>query len=370
MRLPLLLLLALTLMPSTLHAKPVRVAIVRLTHAHVSWLLSRPRDIGDVEIVGIYEPNVDLAQRRMAESHLDPSICFTDLDEMLRQTKPEAVCHFGSIREHRDDTIRCIEAGAHVMVEKPLALNLKDAQAMAAAARKAKVHLLTNFETTWYASNQELQSRLAEGKFGAIRRMVFRTGHRGPIEIGCGPEFLEWLLDPAENGGGAIVDFGCYGANLSTWLMQGRRPTSVMAVTQQIKPDLYPHVDDDATITLTYSNSQGGEAVTVIQPSWNWPHSVKDLAVACERGDLRTVGGDALRAQVRGEQPTESNHLPALEGANKDPFAHLAAVVHGEVEPNALSSLKNNLVVMEILDAARESAATGRRIDLPEIEAP
>ena len=224
MRLPLLLLLALTLMPSTLHAKPVRVAIVRLTHDHVFWLLGRPRDVGDIEIVGIYEPNEDLAQRRAAEFHLDPSICFTDLDEMLQQTQPEAVCHFGSIREHRDDSIRCIEAGAHVMVEKPLALNMEDAQAMAAAARQAKVHLLTNYETTWYASNQELQSRLAEGKFGSIRRMVFRTGHRGPIEIGCRPEFLEWLLDPAENGGGAIVDFGCYGANLSTWLMQGRRP--------------------------------------------------------------------------------------------------------------------------------------------------
>jgi scyllo-inositol 2-dehydrogenase (NADP+) len=61
---------------------------------------------------------------------------------------------------------------------------------------------------------------------------VLHDGHRGPKEIGCPPELLQWLTDPVLNGGGALTDFGCYGADLMNWLMQGQRPTSVFAVTQ------------------------------------------------------------------------------------------------------------------------------------------
>jgi predicted dehydrogenase len=71
------------------------------------------------------------------------------------------------------------------------------------------------------------------------------------------PEFLQWLTDPVLNGGGALTDFGCYGADLATWFMNGETPLTVTAVTQQIKPDLYPKVDDEATIILAYKKGTG-----------------------------------------------------------------------------------------------------------------
>ena len=81
------------------------------------------------------------------------------------------------------------------------------------------------------------------------------------------PEFLDWLLDPVRNGGGALTDFGCYGANLMTWLMRGQRPRSVTALTQHLKTDpVYARVDDEATIVLDYPTAQA-----IIQASWNWP---------------------------------------------------------------------------------------------------
>ena len=79
---------------------------------------------------------------------------------------------------------------------------------------------------------------------------MFHHGHRGPQEIGCSQEFLSWLTDPVLNGGGALNDFGCYGADLATWFMDGQAPQSVFAITQQIKPDVYPKVEDDATIVV------------------------------------------------------------------------------------------------------------------------
>ena len=62
--------------------------------------------------------------------------------------------------------------------------------------------------------------------------MVAMDGHQGPQEIGVGPEFFEWLTDPVIDGGGALFDFGCYGANLMTWLMDNERPLAVTALTQ------------------------------------------------------------------------------------------------------------------------------------------
>jgi hypothetical protein len=104
-------------------------------------------------------------------------------------------------------------------------------------------------------------------------------GHRGPKEIGVEPEFLSWLTDPVRNGGGALTDFGCYGANLMTFLMEGEVPLAVTAVTRQVKPAIYPRVDDEATIVLTYPRAQA-----ILQASWNWPVNRKDMEVYGERG--------------------------------------------------------------------------------------
>lgn len=340
---------------------PVRVVIVGLTHDHVFWLLGRPRDRGDLEIVGVYEPDADLARRRLEGAGLPMSLHVTDLPTLLDRTKPDAAVLFGSIREHHKQTLACVAAGAHVMVEKPLATNLAHAREMAEAAERAGVHLLTNYETTWYPSVWETHRRVGEGQIGEVRRMVFRMGHRGPVEIGCRPAFLEWLLDPEENGAGALTDFGCYGVNLATWLLAGERPESVTCVTNRTLPETYQRVDDDATILLQYADS-----IAVIQASWAWPFSVKETRVYGQRGDLLTIGSDGLRAALPREPIEVRDKLKRPEPLEDDPFAHLAAIVRGEREPNALSGVENNLLVVEVLDAARRSAETGERVELPD----
>jgi predicted dehydrogenase len=158
------------------------------------------------------------------------------------------------------------------MVEKPLSVNLDEARQMETLANKYGIHLLTNYETTWYGSNQKAFNQL--DALGDIRKIVVHDGHQGPKEIGVNKEFLDWLTDPVKNGGGALMDFGCYGANLITWLMKGERPQAVVAITQQIKPEVYPKVEDEATIIVTYPKAQG-----IIQASWNWPYNRKGKKV-------------------------------------------------------------------------------------------
>jgi predicted dehydrogenase len=199
-----------------------------------------------------------------------------------------------------------------------------------------------------------------EQAIGELRKIVVHDGHQGPKEIGCSAAFLEWLTDPVLNGGGALTDFGCYGADLITWLMKGQRPTAVLAVTQHIKPQVYPKVDDEATILRSYPHCQG-----VIQASWNWPFNRKDMEVYGQTGYVLVPERNLLRVRTADAQEKAVTPSP-LNPPREDPLSYLAAVVRGEIRPSGLSSLEVNLVVTEILDAARESARTGKRVDLRE----
>lgn len=338
---------------------PLRVGVVGLVHSHVHWILGRP-DRGDIEMVGIVEPNRELAQRFTQQHGLSMDLVYDDLETMLNETKPEAVTAFNTIYDHLKVVEVCAPRGIHVMVEKPLAVSLEHARKMEQLARKHHIHLLTNYETTWYGSNHEAYRMIHEEKaIGDLRKIVVHDGHPGPEEIGVNQEFLEWLTDPKWNGGGALMDFGCYGANLITWLMKGERPTSVTAVTQQIKPEVYPEVDDEATIIVTYPHTQG-----VIQASWNWPVSRKDMEVYGKTGYVHAVNGTDMRIRANEENPERTTKTSTRKAPYDDPFAYLAAVVKGKikVKPTDLSALENNIIVMEILDAAKRSAETGKKV--------
>ena len=176
------------------------------------------------------------------------------------------------------------------------------------------------------------------------------------------PEWLPWLTDPAQNGAGALFDFGCYGADLMTVLMHGQPPISVTAVTQTDKPEIYLRVDDDATVILRYPKAQA-----VLMPSWNWSFARKDMEVYGNGGYAITVGPDRIRVRYRGEktEPDAPLIAPPLAAARRDSLSYLAAVLRGQVQPDVdLSSLETNVIVMQILDAALRSAQSGKTITL------
>jgi len=246
------------------------------------------------------------------------------------------------------------------MVEKPLAVSYKHAREMVRLAKKHQIHLLTNYETSWYGSTYDAYKILHEQeRIGSLKRMVFNTGHPGPVEIGCNPEFLEWLTDPVMNGGGALTDFGCYGANIATWMLNGQTPETVTCVTQQLKPHLYPKVEDEATIVVTYAETQ-----VIIQASWNWSHNRKDMEVYGTSGYVICKNASDMIIQESEESGPVQIKASKLPRSINDPFAHLKQVVRNEyeMEPYELSSLENNIIVMQILEAAKHAAKTGKTV--------
>jgi predicted dehydrogenase len=358
---------------------PLRVAIVGLEHGHVEGFLGALPRHHDVELVGIADADPALVSKYAKKYSLPESLFFKSMANMIEVRHPQAVLVYTSVGEHRHAIEIAAQYGVSVMVEKPLTISIDDALAIRKVAHQYHIQVLVNYETTWYASNRGAYDEVENGKLGEIRRVVIHDGHQGPKEIGVPPEFLSWLTDPAQNGAGALYDFGCYGADLMTWMMHGQTPLTVTAVVNHDKPQLYPNVDDDATIVLTYPHAQA-----VIQASWNWPFGRKDMEVYGATGYAITVGSDKLRVRHEHDAEEQVGSAAPLPPIERDSLSYLAAVVHGEIVPygdpkpnslvsrkievsgpkGGLSALDTNIVVMQILDAARESARTGKTVRL------
>lgn len=341
-----------------LAAQKLRVAVAGIDHGHVGWILGR-KDKTDVELVGVYSADTALAKRFAKRFGFSESLIYSDLGKMLDEVKPQAVLGFGSVFSHLSVVEAAAPRGIHVMVEKPLAVSIEHATKMEALAKKHNIHLLTNYETSWYPTVAKSFQLVHDSSYvGTVRKVVIHDGHQGPKEIGCGPEFLAWLTDPVLNGGGALIDFGCYGANLMTHLMKGQQPIAVTAVARHYKPAVYPRVEDDATIIVDYPDAQ-----CIIQASWNWPYNRKDMEIYGDKGYIFAPDKNTLE-QGKSGAPTARKITANDIAVYEDPFLYLRDVVYGKLKPTSddLYSLSNNVTVVKILSAAKESVRTGKQI--------
>jgi predicted dehydrogenase len=339
---------------------PVRIGVAGLSHSHVLPLL-RNLDRKDIQIVGIAERDTALSHRYSSQFKIDQNLIYESLDEMLDKTKPDGVITFTSIFEHLKVVEACAPRGIHVMVEKPLAVSVKHATAMSDLSKKYGILLLTNYETSWYASNYEGLRMINQGELGELRKIIVYDGHKGPKEIRVNSEFLNWLTDPVLNGGGAVTDFGCYGADLITWILKGEKPISVFAVLKQYKPNVYPKVDDDATIILSYPTMEG-----VIHASWNWPFNRKDMHIYGTTGYVFIDDKETIRYRLDEKSKEKVEKLPLSLAPFSDPFTFFASAIKEEIKikPTDLSSPEINITVVEILEAARKSSKTGKKVKL------
>ncbi len=348
---------------------PMKVAIIGLVHGHVGSFLGggaltpaggvfkRP----DVQLVGIVEPDQKLFDRYAQQFHLAPGLRFNNIAELVAKTHPAAALVFTAPDQHRRIVEECAALGVHVLMEKPLAFTYADALAIKQAADKGHIHVFVDFETAWYTSNTEAYHLLEKGSLGPVVKAVFRDGHEGPAKIHVQPEFLAWLTDPAQDGDGALTDFGCYGPNLMTWMMHGQTPLSVTAITKRLQPELYPRVSDDAEIILNYPHS-----TAIVEGSWNWPFAVKQMDLYGATGTAKTIDSDRIEVRQKWQASATASKGAPLVAPYDDPLHYMEAVISGQIEEKAdLSSLANNIIVAEILDAARQSAASGKTVMLP-----
>lgn len=333
-----------------------KLAIVGLDHDHVWGLLKDIATEPNAELVAIADTHPALVDR--AKSRVPASVKFySDYVRMLDEAKPDAVIVTTENDKHLEILRECAKRHIHYSTEKPMAPTGAEAKEMDRLANQAGIKLMVNYWNAWVAPTHEIFHRVHDGEVGPAQKIVVRYGHQGPKEIGVSKYFADWLYDPVKNGGGAIMDFGCYGAEWALWLKG--RPTRVYAVAQKLKTEQHNNVDDDATIVLEYP-----DATAIIQASWDWPYDNGQVEVFGPKGSLLATGEDLFRRTASddtGKTGLEGQRitLGAAPKETNNPVSYFVDAIRRNKPIEDPLSARLNVQVMEILDAARESVRTG-----------
>lgn len=348
-----LLLTLLTLCPG---AGQEKIAVIGLIHSHVWGHLGKMIQGAPARLAGIAETRADLieeAKRRGAPAE----VFFDDYRKMLEQTKPDIVWAFVENNRHLEIVQACAPRKIHVMFEKPLASTYRDALAIRELARKHGIQVMTNYQMAWWPSQYAAKAQADSGALGQVWRIRGIVGHGGPGgPTGLNRYFFEWLTDPVKNGGGALVDFGCYNALWALWYLG--RPESVYAQANRLRPETFPKVEDHSTIVLHYP-----KAVAVLEGSWDLPRSFQDLEVFGREGSLYVT---QRRVELRKGRGAPEEIPPAeLPPERAEPIAYMIHCLRTGRPLEGLVSLDLNVEVCEILEAAKMSLASGRAVKLP-----
>lgn len=291
-----------------------------------------------------------------------------DYRALLDRHDLDAVLIFADNRASAELGVQALGRGIPVLIEKPMAADLAGAEALLDAARAAAVPLMVNWPTAWRPALRHGLALVAAGAVGEPVQVSHRGGHAGPRAFGCSPQFCDWLYDPARNGGGALVDYGGYGAILCRTLLG--QPLAVSATAARLRAP-GASAEDNAIAVLRYPRALG-----LLEASWTQVGAEPAFALVVhgDRGTLAVHQPRATRdgqrvgpgwiqlADMDGQERLEPPPLPADE--QDGPGYFLSRLRDGR-PITGLCAPEVGRDAQAILAAALESAATGREVRLP-----
>src|SRR5262249_12017183 len=212
-----------------------RVAGINFDHMHMGDLLRMAAEHEDVEIVGICDDEPSRMKMAIANFSIQPDRVFVDVDECLEKSRPDFVLMCPATARHAEYVERVAPHGVHMLVEKPFAGSVNEADRMIAAAKRHKVMLAINWPLCWYPSHCTAHRLLIEGLIGELREVHYYDGNRGPLwhtadKLETTPTAAlkrkSWFYRKSQ-GGGSLLDYLGYGTTLGTWYHNGRKPLEV-----------------------------------------------------------------------------------------------------------------------------------------------
>jgi predicted dehydrogenase len=266
---------------------------------------------------------------------------------MLSEEKPDAVLVCTPNYLHAPLTIQALEAGTHVFCEKPIAINLPDAEAMKQAANRAGKVLYIGFNHRFVGKFSLTKELLERGEFGRVLAARVAAGHNGQTRL------PQWFRERSKSGGGTLLDNGVHMIDMLRWL--GHGITQVSAQSHPIPPQ-YGDVEDNAIALFRL----GDGGIASLLCSWTWPPRYQfQFHLICEGGAIDLTGDNVVVLRT-GEEEPETLDTPDTEiwGAQMRRFL---AAVRGEEPPFA--SADDGIAALEVILDAYESSATGRTID-------
>jgi predicted dehydrogenase len=348
-------LLLLALAAGSLRAQEYKIAVIGLVHSHVWGHLQTMVEGKSAKLVGVAEPNHELTAEaeKMGVAH---NLIYTDYNRMLEETKPDLVWAFVENNRHLEVAKACATRHINIIFEKPLAATLDQAKQIKALAEKYSVLVMTNYQMAWWPSNYIAKTTIDRGDIGKVWRLHGIVGHSGPGSEGVRNKyFFDWLTDPEKNGGGALMDFGCYNALWSLWYLG--KPETVFATVNHLRPERFPRVEDNADLILHYDN-----AVGIFEGSWDLPRSYQDLELFGwgQNGQRGSLYMSQKSVELRKGKNVEQVALTPLGQDASEPIAYMVSRMKAKRPVEGLTAIDINLDVIHIIDLAKKSVKSGR----------
>ena len=336
-------------------------------------LLRMAFDHPDAEIVGICDEQPERMQDAIHNFGLHREQVFTDPHACLRATQPDLVILCPAASRHGEYVELVAPYGVHVLVEKPMAASLAEADRMIAAMQPTGKLLAINWPLAWYPPHVTAKRLLAEGMIGTLREVHFYDGNRGPLYHGADKIEIEptaamkdasWFYKAAQ-GGGSLLDYLGYGTTLGTWYHDGNKPIEVVCMVDE-PPGL--EVDEQSVTVARYDvglSTFGTRWGTFTDPWTHQPQPRCGFVLAGTDGTISNYDyADTIRVQTRQHPEGQDIAVDTLQAPHQDPIQYMVhcirtgEAISGPLAPDICR------IGQQIVDTAFESARQKRTLAL------
>lgn len=236
-----------------------KLAAINFDHFHMGDNLRMAHEHPQVEIVGICDAQPARMEDARRNFSIPESLVYTDVSRVLAETEPELVLLCPATADHATAVEEVAPAGVHIIMEKPFAASLAEADRMIEAMRGSDKQLAINWPLAWYPSHRTCKRLIDDGTIGEVIEVHFYDGNRGPLwhvadkiertaEEVAAEKPHSWFYSK-QAGGGSLLDYLAYGTTLGTWMMQGRKPIEVMCLVDE---PAGLEVDEHAIVVARY----------------------------------------------------------------------------------------------------------------------
>ncbi len=293
----------------------LRIIVLGLQHDHVWSHLSDIDRSLNAKLVGVAEPELPLLAK-FKKRYRCPT--YADANELMDRIEADAAYIFSDNRTGSYLAATAAARGLHVMIEKPMAADVESADHMLQVADEHQVQLMVNWPFAWSRPLQKALDMVHAGDIGRPWQVRYRAAHAGPRELGCSDYFCEWLFDHRRNGGGALIDYACYGTALARVVLG--MPDSVKAVGgTYCKAGL--SVEDNAIVLMSYAG-----ASAIAEASWTQQgvRTSYQAEIYGEEGSLIAEPGDEGRLWLATETAPNGRlvDLPEADSSNLCATSH------------------------------------------------
>lgn len=351
-----------------------KIAGINFDHFHMGDLLRMAHDHPGAEIVGIADEQLERMEESALKFGLGGEKIFTDYRECLERTRPDLVILCPAAARHAEWTEKVAPYGVHILMEKPFAASLAEADRMVAAMEETGKQLAINWPLAWVRSHVKCREVIRSGAIGEVCEVHFYDGNRGPLWHGADKierepseedKAASWFYRATE-GGGSLQDYLGYGTTLGTWFNGGRKPVEVMAMWDLENSGL--EVDEHSVTVARYETG-----LSKFETRWGtfsdpWTHQPQPKCGFVVKGSEGTISSydyeEFITVQTSSWPEGERVEAPELFAPNSNPVEYFLDCLEKDRPVEGPLSVEVSRIGQQIVDTAFASAKEGKALAL------